>query len=71
MKLFGAVYRSRLTVVLRGSDNKPLVSLPLVAVRDVPHETVRLASGFYQSLLNFFNMHILAMHSAHLRSVFR
>lgn len=71
MKLFGAVYRSRLTVVLRGSDNKPLVPLTLVAVRDVLHETVRLASGFYQSLLNLFNMHILAMHSAHLRSFFR
>ena len=71
MKLFGAVYRSRLNMVLRGSDNKPLVSLPRLAVRDVLHATVRLASGFYQSLLNFFNMHILAMHSAHLPSFFR
>ena len=46
MKLFGAVYRSRIGVVLRGSDNKPLASLLRLALQRVPSATVRLTRGF-------------------------
>ncbi len=62
MKLFSAVYRSRLAVVLRGSYKKVLGSLLHLAAQSAPSATARLASDFLLETLGLFQRtHSLCM----------